>query len=231
MKKNNPNAGTVSKIRGYSPIKMDFIEACQDRRTSEAVKEDTRHYILAVALGIIAIIFLSINAIQQTEIKKVESLQSSPIFNAPIVTVMPPVTEQSFTAHEMPSEPIGGLFKSYMPVSAITDRTSKQWHLKQIYTIDSNGFCRLGEYYAIAMGTKYAKRIGQMFTIQLEGRTFKAIVGDFKDDKDVVDGVCKTNGSIIEFIVDKMDGDYLQEFMKGKVLNIDVVTVIKEGTE
>ena len=230
MKKNNPNAGTVSKIRGYSPIKTDFIEACQDRRTSEAVKEDNRTYFVAmIILAIILVVFLSINAIQQTEIKKVESLQSSPIFNAPIVTVMPPVTEQSFTAHEMPPQPIGGLFKSYMPVSAITDRTSKQWHLKQIYTIDSNGFCRLGEYYAIAMGTKYAKRIGQMFTIQLEGKTFKAIVGDFKDDKDVINGVCKTNGSIIEFIVDKMDGDYLQEFMKGKVLNIDGVTVIKEG--
>jgi 3D (Asp-Asp-Asp) domain-containing protein len=96
MKKNNPNSGTVSKIRGYSPIKTDFVEACQDRRTSEAVKEDTRHYILAVALGIIAIIFLSINAIQQTEIKKVESLYSSPIFNAvetaPIV-ITPPQTE------------------------------------------------------------------------------------------------------------------------------------------
>ena len=93
MKKNNPNSGTVSKIRGYSPIKTDFMEACQDKRTSEAVKEDTRHYILALALGIIAIIFLSINAIQQTEIKKVESLQSSPIFNAPIVTVNAPTTE------------------------------------------------------------------------------------------------------------------------------------------
>jgi 3D (Asp-Asp-Asp) domain-containing protein len=97
MKKNNPNSGTVSKIRGYSPIQTDFVEACQDKRTSEAVKEDTRHYILAVALGIIAIIFLSINAIQQTEIKRVESLQSSPIFTAPVETALivitPPQTE------------------------------------------------------------------------------------------------------------------------------------------
>jgi 3D (Asp-Asp-Asp) domain-containing protein len=103
MKKNNPNSGTVSKIRGYSPIKTDFMEACQCKPyTSDMQKEDTRHYILALALGIIAIIFLSINAIQQTEIKKVESLQSSPIFNAvetaPIV-ITPPQTEikaQSF---------------------------------------------------------------------------------------------------------------------------------------
>jgi 3D (Asp-Asp-Asp) domain-containing protein len=104
MKKNNPNSGTISKIRGYSPIETDFIEVCQDRRTSEAVKEDTRHYVLALALGIIAIIFLSINAIQQTEIKKVESLQSSPIFNAvetaPIV-ITPPKTEISAQTFEV----------------------------------------------------------------------------------------------------------------------------------
>jgi 3D (Asp-Asp-Asp) domain-containing protein len=98
MKKNNPNSGTVSKIRGYSPIKTDFIEACKPY-TSDMQKEDTKYYILAIALGIIAIIFLSINAIQQTEIKKVESLQSSPIFNAPVETapivITPPPTEQS----------------------------------------------------------------------------------------------------------------------------------------
>lgn len=102
MKKNNPTgSGQVSKIRGYSPIKTDFIDACKPY-TSGMRKEDTRHYILAVALGIIAIIFLSINAIQTTEIKKVESLYSSPIFSAPIVpvvTVNAPTTEikaQSF---------------------------------------------------------------------------------------------------------------------------------------
>jgi len=104
MKKNNPNSGTVSKIRGYSPIETDFIDACKPY-TSDMQKEDTRHYILAVALGIIAIIFLSINAIQTTEIKKVESLQSSPIFNAPVETapivITPPQTEILAQSHEV----------------------------------------------------------------------------------------------------------------------------------
>jgi 3D (Asp-Asp-Asp) domain-containing protein len=104
MKKNNPNSGTVSKIRGYSPIKTDFIEACKPY-TSDMQKEDTKYYILAIALGIIAIIFLSINAIQQTEIKKVESLYSSPIFNAPVksapIVITPPQTEILAQSHEV----------------------------------------------------------------------------------------------------------------------------------
>jgi 3D (Asp-Asp-Asp) domain-containing protein len=97
MKKNNPNTGTVSKIRGYSPIKTDFIEACQDRRTSEAVKEDNRTYFVAmIILAIILVVFLSINAKQNQEIKAFESMQVStsmtlPVKSAPIVT--PPKTE------------------------------------------------------------------------------------------------------------------------------------------
>jgi len=120
-----------------------------------------------------------------------------------------------------PSQPMGGGFKSYEHMDRITDRTSKQWHLKQLYWIDNEGFCRFNEYYAVAMGTVHAKRIGQMFTIYLEGRTFKAIVGDFKDNRHVTNGVCNTNGSIVEFIVKTMDGDKLQKLFPGQVLKIE----------
>ncbi len=139
----------------------------------------------------------------------------------PTTTVTINIPTNTPTPFYPPSQPMGGGFKSYEPMDRITDRHSKQWHLKQLYWVDKEGFCRFNGYYAIAMGTVHAKRIGQTFTIYLEGRTFKAIVGDYKADKDVTNGVCKTNGSIVEFIVDKMNGDKLQKLFPGQVLKIE----------
>jgi hypothetical protein len=120
-----------------------------------------------------------------------------------------------------PVKTIGGGFKAIESVSNITRKSSAQWYLKQLYWVDSEGFCRFNEMYVVAMGSKYGQRIGQMFTIEMESRTIKAVLGDVKRDSDVIDGKCKTNGSIIEFIVSDMDGDRLQEIMQGEIIRIE----------
>jgi hypothetical protein len=119
-----------------------------------------------------------------------------------------------------PVKTIGGGFKAIESVSNITRKSSAQWKLAQLYWIDSDGFCRFNDYYVVAMGTKYGQRIGQTFEIQFTGRTIFAILGDSKRDSDVVNGVCKENGSIVEFVVDTMDGNRLQQLMPGEVVSI-----------
>lgn len=120
-----------------------------------------------------------------------------------------------------------GSFKAFERVSSITSESSKQWHLKQIYWIDLDGFARIGEYYVVAIGQFYSNTIGETFIVKLESRTIKIIIGDVKADEDCIDRMyCKINGSIIEFIVsDKMTHEKLQILMSGKILSI-----VKENT-
>lgn len=116
-----------------------------------------------------------------------------------------------------------GSFKAFERVSSITRQSSKQWKLQQIATTDDEGFRKVGEYYCIAIGQFYSKTIGETFIIKLESRTIKVIISDVKADKDTVDRMyCRTNGSIIEFVVDEtiMTHSKLQELMAGKVLSV-----------
>jgi 3D (Asp-Asp-Asp) domain-containing protein len=107
MKKNNTSGtGKVSQVRGYRLIKTDFVEACQYKPyTSDMQKEDNRTYLfMMIILAIILIVFLSINAKQNQEIKAFESMQVSaavtvPVKAAPIVT--PPKTEISTQTFEV----------------------------------------------------------------------------------------------------------------------------------
>jgi hypothetical protein len=180
--------------------------------------------IIATFMLIPIIIVLLIGTARIERIKTVEAVaeQSDYVESIIIPTIVPVQT-------------IGGAFKAYERVDKITLKTSKQYYLKQLYWTDSEGFCRFNQMYVVAMGSKWGQRIGQIFTIELsgkyvefdgasrwvEGRTFKAILGDVKRDSDVIDGVCKTNGSIIEFIVSNMDGDRLQQIMSGEIIRIE----------
>lgn len=116
-----------------------------------------------------------------------------------------------------------GTFKAIERVEKITRKDSKQYALRQIYTVDSDGCCRVGIYYAVAMGTYYAKYIGQTLTIELESRTIQVIIGDVKADEDTIGTMyCKTNKSIVEFIVKEgaTDGAKINQLMWGKVISI-----------
>lgn len=104
----------------------------------------------------------------------------------------------------LPSVP--GDKKTFMGFDAIQNKLSKQWYLQQVATTDENGFRRIGIYYLVALGTFYAKNIGDTFTITFEdGSQIQIMVGDVKANEhtDINNQYTLHDGSIVEFIVDK----------------------------
>lgn len=104
--------------------------------------------------------------------------------------------------------------KTYEYYTAITSKGSlayKLQHSKSCYT-DNKGFRRFDTpnkkytaLYMIAMGTYYGTT-GDIVQIQLtSGKSFSAILGDVKADKDTdaLNKYCIADGSEVEFIVDK----------------------------
>lgn len=123
--------------------------------------------------------------------------------------------------------------KTYMDYRKITNTSSEQYKLQQnkdCYTTDT-GLRKVNEYYCIAVGTYYSENIGDKLIVHMEnGKSFKAIVSDFKDDNDTdeTNRQHKKDGSVIEFIVDvdklpklvrKDTGDvsYLDDKFKGEI--------------
>lgn len=99
-------------------------------------------------------------------------------------------------------------FKSYMSWKAITNTDSKQYKLQKSCWTDKKGLRRHNNDYVIALGSYYADYIGQRFTITLDtGKTFTAVVGDFKANKHTDESNKYTpmedgGKNVIEFIVD-----------------------------
>lgn len=134
---------------------------------------------------------------------------------------------------------ISSSFKSYMDYRTITDKTSQQYKLQHsgaIYT-DKEGFRKSGDNFLVALGTYYSDVIGEELEITLDsGESFKAMLGDIKDNKDTDKNnqYHKTDGSVVEFIVDsrkllstmKRMGDcsYSKENnFKGNVVNVSKI--------
>ena len=99
-------------------------------------------------------------------------------------------------------------FKSYMSWRAITNTRSAQYKLQQECWTDKNGLRRYDEYYVIALGSYYTDDIGDTFRITLDnGKSFKAVVGDFKADRhtDELNQYTPTESCgkcVLEFVVD-----------------------------
>ena len=98
-------------------------------------------------------------------------------------------------------------FKSWMDWRAITYRNSRQWRMQQVaYTCD-DGFRRVDGLYMIALGTYFLYHgVGDVFDVALSsGVTFRAVVGDVKDDRhtDPTNRFHRSDGSVVEFIVDR----------------------------
>lgn len=140
-------------------------------------------------------------------------------------------------AQNMSVPKVDSSFKSYMPYTAITDKSSKQWNLQKEATTHHNGI-RVHESgrYMIAIGTYYAEEVGTKLDITLDnGYIVYAIVGDVKQDKhtDSTNRYVPINDSILEFIVDsgelsdlvqKMgDVSYADENLQGRVVKIKKV--------
>lgn len=101
-------------------------------------------------------------------------------------------------------------FKSYMPYTAIKNKSSKQWALQEIATTNDDGIRCIDGIPMIAVGTGWGLQIGDTALVVCEnGNSFIAIVGDWKADihTDSSNKTTLDNGCRCEFIVelDKLD--------------------------
>lgn len=131
-------------------------------------------------------------------------------------------------------------FKSYMSWRAITNTRSDQYRLQQECWTDDNGLRRYDDKYVIALGSYYTHEIGDTFKITLDnGKSFKAVVGDFKADRhtDSLHQYTPTNDvgkCVVEFVVDtktlnntaKKMGDI--SYIKGFEGNVEKMEKLEE---
>lgn len=127
-------------------------------------------------------------------------------------------------------------FKSYMPYTAITDRTSKQYNLQKNYAYTGDyGLRQVNGRYCVAIGTAFNAKIGDYADLILEnGTIIPIIVSDIKDDKhtDSYNIATLSNGCVSEFICDiskidnkvKQNGDisFVNKEWNSKVVTIKI---------
>lgn len=110
--------------------------------------------------------------------------------------------ECSFVVYDVPKN---SGFKSYMPYTAITDKSSKQYKLQQIASTNSYGIRYVNNRYLVAIGTAFNANVGTYVDIILTNDTvIPCIVADIKSNKhtDSSHMVTKENGCLTEFVVD-----------------------------
>lgn len=134
-----------------------------------------------------------------------------------------------------------GEFKSYLPYHLITNKSSKAYQLQQDCWTDGLGFRRWGEFYCVALGSKYSTSIGDKFKITFDtGVDIYVILADCKSDAhtDKTKSYNTFNGNVCEFLVDKNkihpmakrmgDVSYGNDELKGGIVKIEQVI---EGDE
>ena len=139
--------------------------------------------------------------------------------------------------------PITSGFKSYMPYTAITSKSSPQYKLQQIAYTGTYGIRQYDNRYCVAIGTAFNADIGTYFDLILaNGTVIHCIVADIKADRhtDSNNMITIANGCLTEFIVDsstlnrkaKRMGDisYCNEDWNSRVEKIRVYDK-KEGDE
>lgn len=131
-----------------------------------------------------------------------------------ITTLFGTAAQAALTTTYTPMDvPIRSTFKTYEPIRMIASNSAQGRFIADWVWIDENGFARCGgetdlgipeDYYLVAMGSYYAKAIGEKFRIALDtGRVIYVAIGDYKAN-------CNTNSTnqwgidnrdILEFIV------------------------------
>lgn len=124
--------------------------------------------------------------------------------------------EYKYEEHILPNN---SGFKSYMPYTTITNKSSSQYKLQQQATTGRYGIRTIDGYrYCVAIGTAFKAEIGTYFDLILEnGVVIPCIVGDIKADEHTESNniITSNNGCLSEFIIDgtelkrevKRDGD------------------------
>lgn len=176
---------------------------------------------MALSIIVQAIGFYSLtSALNKIEVNNnMKSKNSSITYTAENLAKSSNITN---TYYEVPMEiPIETLdiptcnteFKTYMDYRCITDKTSAQYELQQFAWTDEDGFRRIGDDYIVAMGTYYAKNVGDRFKITLDtDNEITVIIGDIKQDihTDYFNQYTPIydengiffSGNVLEFIVD-----------------------------
>ena len=98
-----------------------------------------------------------------------------------------------------------GDFKSYMPYTAITNRSSAQYKLQQRASTDSDGIRCLNSKPMVAVGTGWGLKVGDTALIVCEnGNSFEVVIGDIKSNAHTKSDnkTTASNGCRCEFIVD-----------------------------
>lgn len=133
------------------------------------------------------------------------------------ITIPASALDVTYTSMGVPN--INSSFKTYMPYTAITMKSSPQYKLVNniygdwVYT-DDNGFLRAygerdfginDDYYVIALGSYYGTTITTKYRITTNtGNVFYGILGDLKANCDTnsTHQYCPGNKDVVEFIVD-----------------------------
>lgn len=126
-------------------------------------------------------------------------------------------------------------FKSYMPYTTITDKTSKQYNLQQNAYTDENGLRCIDNKPMVAVGTGWGLSVGDIALITCaNGNSFEVVIGDIKANRDTNSDnkTTSANNCRCEFIVDmsalnstvKRSGNVavLEEY-SGYVINIEKI--------
>lgn len=123
-------------------------------------------------------------------------------------------------------------FKSFMDYRVLQNRRSGQYILQQDAATDEQGFRVYDGCYMVALGTYYAKGVGERFRITLDsGVSFLAITGDIKSDAHTDPLHQHRGGNIVEFIVDtkkipakcKRMGDMSYAGLQGRIQSIEKI--------
>lgn len=96
-------------------------------------------------------------------------------------------------------------FKSYMPYTAITNKSSTQWQLQQSATTDENGLRCIDGKPMVAVGTGWGVSVGDSAIITCDnGNSFEVVIGDAKANihTDSTNKTTLSNNCRCEFIVD-----------------------------
>ena len=103
-------------------------------------------------------------------------------------------------------------FYTYMPIQAITSRTSFQWKFKEHLSTDLLGFKKYGSAYAVALGSYFGITIGGIYEMEFScGEVIYAVLADCKKDSDTdvsnryspqPGTVHLQSGNIVEFVMD-----------------------------
>ena len=96
-------------------------------------------------------------------------------------------------------------FKSYMPYTAITNKSSVQYKLQQQALTNEDGIRCLESRPMVAVGTGWGLKVGDTALVTCEnGNSFEVVIGDIKADihTDTNNKTTISNGCRCEFIVD-----------------------------